>query len=263
MNSFRLSFALQLILSLTTCALPAEEYPQPTLGDHRVVLQTKWGDIELGFYENIAPKTSQHIIKLVRLGAYDSNSFFRLEAGFVTQIEEVDSGRQAPMHALQSEEAARTVPWESDKTNTLKHELGSLSMVHPTNDLNGGTSSFCIMLGDAPHLDGKYSVFGRVTNGWGTLKKIEKEVPSSNEGNSEFYYPAERITIVSSFLYRVSDITPPNDVFNANDHSTAFGDIPSWLIVLTGLGLVLLVLSRVLRNADQNCSSTSGKDQDV
>ena len=47
---------------------------------------------------------------------------------------------------------------------------------------------------------------------------------------AEFYYPAERITIVSSFLYRVSDITPPNDVFNANDHSTAFGDIPSWLI---------------------------------
>ncbi len=41
-------------------------------------MQTKYGDIEFGFYPKVAPKTVDHIFKLVRLGAYNTNHFFRV-----------------------------------------------------------------------------------------------------------------------------------------------------------------------------------------
>jgi hypothetical protein len=58
---------------------------EPKLSDERLVLQTEWGNIELAFFPEVAPKTAAHILKLGRLGAYTSNNFFRLEPGFVAQ----------------------------------------------------------------------------------------------------------------------------------------------------------------------------------
>lgn len=43
-----------------------------------VVMQTNYGDIEFGFYPSVAPKTVDHIFKLVRLGCYNTNHFFRV-----------------------------------------------------------------------------------------------------------------------------------------------------------------------------------------
>lgn len=43
-----------------------------------VVMQTNYGDIEFGFYPSVAPKTVDHIFKLVRLGGYNTNHFFRV-----------------------------------------------------------------------------------------------------------------------------------------------------------------------------------------
>lgn len=41
-------------------------------------MQTSYGDIEFGFYPTVAPKTVDHIFKLVRLGGYNTNHFFRV-----------------------------------------------------------------------------------------------------------------------------------------------------------------------------------------
>ena len=41
-------------------------------------MQTKYGDIEFGFFEHVAPKTVDHIRKLIQLGAYNTNHFFRV-----------------------------------------------------------------------------------------------------------------------------------------------------------------------------------------
>ena len=43
-----------------------------------VVMQTNYGDIEFGFFPSVAPKTVDHIFKLVRLGCYNTNHFFRV-----------------------------------------------------------------------------------------------------------------------------------------------------------------------------------------
>lgn len=65
-------------------------------------------------------------------------------------------------------------------------------------DPDSASSSFSILLGDAPHLDGQYAIFGKVTKGDETLRKLE-EVPTRREGI--FVMPTERITILSSYYY--------------------------------------------------------------
>ncbi|XP_042984452.1 peptidyl-prolyl cis-trans isomerase CYP23 isoform X2 [Carya illinoinensis] len=156
--------------------------------------QTNYGDIEFGFFPTVAPKTVEHIFKLVRLGCYNTNHFFRVDKGFVAQVADVVGGRSAPMNEEQRKEAEKTVVGEF---SDVKHVKGVLSMGRFA-DPNSAASSFSMLLGDAPHLDGQYAIFGRLTKGDETLRKLE-ELPTRREGI--FVMPMERITILSSYYY--------------------------------------------------------------
>ncbi|XP_071724001.1 peptidyl-prolyl cis-trans isomerase CYP23 [Rutidosis leptorrhynchoides] len=175
-------------------AMRAGAIQDPALSSARVVFQTNYGDIEFGFYPNVAPKTVDHIFKLVRLGCYNTNHFFRVDKGFVAQVADVVYGRSAPINEEQRREAEKTVVGEF---SDVKHVRGILSMGRHE-DPNSGGSSFSILLGDAPHLDRKYAIFGKVTKGDETLEKLE-QLPSRREGI--FVMPTERITILSSYYY--------------------------------------------------------------
>lgn len=168
------------------------------LGSERVVFQTNYGDIEFGFFPDAAPKTVEHIFKLVRLGCYNTNHFFRVDRGFVAQVADVVGGRTAPMNEEQRLEAEKTVVGEFSQ---VKHVRGILSMGRYS-DPDSASSSFSILLGDAPHLDGEYAVFGRVTKGDDTLKKLE-ELPTRREGI--FVMPTERISILSTYYYDMKE----------------------------------------------------------
>ncbi|KAL5179011.1 Peptidyl-prolyl cis-trans isomerase CYP23 [Glycine soja] len=124
---------------------------EPELGFTRVVFQTKYGDIEFGFYPTVASKTVDHIFKLVRLGGYNTNHFFRVDKGFVAQVADVANGRSTPVNEEQRREAVKTVVGEFSE---VKHVRGILSMGR-YDDPDSASSSFSILLGDAPHLDGK------------------------------------------------------------------------------------------------------------
>lgn len=167
---------------------------EPQLGSARVVFQTNYGDIEFGFFPTVAPKTVKHIYKLVRLGGYNTNHFFRVDHGFVAQVADVANGRLVPMNEEQRVEAEKTVIGEF---SDVKHVRGILSMGRYS-DPNSAQSSFSILLGDAPHLDGQYAIFGKLTKGDDTLKKLE-QLPTRREGI--FVMPTERITILSSYYY--------------------------------------------------------------
>ncbi|KMT07102.1 hypothetical protein BVRB_6g154290 [Beta vulgaris subsp. vulgaris] len=173
---------------------------EPQLGSARVVFQTNYGDVEFGFYPSVAPKTVEHIFKVVRLGCYNTNHFFRVDKGFVAQVADVVGGRTAPMNAEQRKESQKTVVGEFSK---VKHVRGILSMGR-YDDPDSASSSFSILLGDAPHLDEKYAVFGKLTKGDETLKKLE-ELPTRREGM--FVMPVERITILSSYYYEIDSET--------------------------------------------------------
>ncbi|KAL5682704.1 hypothetical protein ACJX0J_009089, partial [Zea mays] len=135
---------------------------------------TNFGDIEFGFFPHVAPKTVEHIFKLVRLGCYNTNHFFR----------------------EQKKEAEKTIVGEF---SSVKHVRGILSMGRHSDPDSAG-SSFSILLGNSPHLDGQYAVFGRVTKGDDTLTKLER-LPTRREGI--FVMPIERINILSTYYYDI------------------------------------------------------------
>ena len=156
-------------------------------------IQTTKGDIELAFYPEVAPQTVRHILDLARRGLYNTNHFFRVDKGFVAQVADVVGGRTAPMDAHQKAIASQSVPGEFSE---IKHVRGTLSMAR-YDDPNSGTSSFSILLGNAPHLDGKYAVFGRIISGEEALTAMEG-MATKREGM--FVMPVERITILSSYV---------------------------------------------------------------
>ncbi|RID51508.1 hypothetical protein BRARA_H02164 [Brassica rapa] len=161
-------------------ALPHE----PQLGSARVVFQTSYGDIEFGFYPTVAPVTVEHIFKLVRLGGYNTNHFFRVDKGFVAQVADVPNGRSAPMNEEQKKVAYKTIPGEF---SDVKHVRGILSM---------GSYFICLVMRLV--VFEQYAVFGKVTRGDETLRKLE-EVSTRREGI--FVMPTERITILSTYYY--------------------------------------------------------------
>jgi len=157
------------------------------------VLQTKFGDLELGFFPDVAPETTAHILEAFRLGLYDGNEFFRVDRGFVAQLQDARSGRTVPLNQEQAEVANVQVRGEF---SDLRHVRGTLSMAR-YDDPNSATTSFSVLLGDAPHLDGQYAVFGRMTAGEETLAKLEA-VQTRKEGI--FVMPKERVSVISTYF---------------------------------------------------------------
>ena len=185
----------------SACAKSCKTCPAPIdpklvqLGDERVTLHVEGhGDIELAFYPNAAPVTVAHITKLFRMGCYDTNHIFRVDRGFVAQIQSVDmSSVQRPLSAECKAEAQKNVPAEF---TPIRHKRGILSMGR-MDDPNSGGSSFSMLLGRAPHLDQQYTVFGEVLAGDDVLAKLEG-VETHKQGI--FVMPKERITITSATM---------------------------------------------------------------
>lgn len=128
----------------------------------RAVIHTTEGTITVTFFPGIAPQTVEHITDLMKAGCYEGVDFFRLEPGFVVQVAPVADRACHP-------DAMGTVPAELSE---VEHDRLTLSMAR-WDDVNSGTSSWSIMLGAAPSMDGQYTVFGRVVDGEETIEKIE------------------------------------------------------------------------------------------
>lgn len=155
----------------------------PPLAKEQVVIQTEFGPIVLALYPKTAPETVKQFLKLVRMGVYDTTHFFRVHPGFVAQVSE-ETQREQPLDATQRA-ALKNIPGEF---SSLRHEFGVLSMARWDDDPNSARMSFSILLGEAPHLDGKYTVFGHVTQGYEVLRDLQA-VP--REGTT----PTTRLTI--------------------------------------------------------------------
>jgi len=116
--------------------------------------------------------------------------------------------RKLPLNEEQRAEASRNVPLEV--VESVRHVAGVLSMGR-YDDPNSGTSSFSILLGSAPHLDMHYTIFGRVTKGMETLRKME-ELPTRQEGI--FVMPLEPVVIESVYWRRESLSDDSEDLIN-------------------------------------------------
>ena len=120
----------------------------------------------LELYPEIAPITVENFVKLAKEGFYDGLIFHRVIEGFMIQGGDPDgTGCGGPGYSIKGEFARNGVK------NDLKHTRGVISMARSQNPNSAG-SQFFIMHEDAPHLDGQYAAFGKMTDGFDTLDEI-------------------------------------------------------------------------------------------
>ena len=132
----------------------------------RVTFETTAGTITAELYPEIAPNTVNNFISLINKGFYDGLIFHRVIKGFMIQGGDPDGvGTGGPGYSIKGEFAINGVE------NNLKHTAGVLSMARSMMPDSAG-SQFFIMHKDAPHLDGQYAAFGKVTDGMDTVNAI-------------------------------------------------------------------------------------------
>lgn len=126
------------------------------------------GVITAELYPEIAPNTVANFVNLVQSGFYDGLIFHRVIPGFMIQGGDPQgTGMGGPGYTIKGEFARNGF-----KTNNLRHKRGVLSMARSMMPNSAG-SQFFIMTGVAPHLDGSYAAFGRVTAGMEHADRIQ------------------------------------------------------------------------------------------
>ena len=124
------------------------------------------GKMTLELYPEKAPITVKNFTDLAKKGFYNGLIFHRVIAGFMIQGgDPTGTGMGGPGHTIKGEFAANGV------ANDLKHTRGVISMARAYAPDSAG-SQFFIMHADAPHLDGQYAAFGKMTDGFDTLDRI-------------------------------------------------------------------------------------------
>jgi len=136
----------------------------------RVTIITTGGTFTVKLLPAAAPQTVAQFLRLVQAGVYDSVYFYRVEKGFVAQTATADD-RGIPLTETQKR-TIRPIPLE---VSTMRHVRGVLSLAHG-DDPNSGETSFSILLADAPHLDGKFTIFGMLEGEGATLRAIEESI---------------------------------------------------------------------------------------
>ncbi len=131
-----------------------------------IITMEDGGVIKAELYPNIAPKTVENFLALVEDKFFDGLIFHRVIPGFMIQ----GGGYDANMNHKDAE-AIRGEFTSNGFRNDLKHTRGVLSMAR-TSFPNSASSQFFIMHEDAPHLDGQYASFGKVTEGMDVVDRI-------------------------------------------------------------------------------------------
>ena len=122
--------------------------------------------IKAELYPEIAPVSVNNFISLVKKGFYNGLTFHRVIEGFMIQGGcPLGNGTGGPSYTIRGEFS------QNGFHNPLKHEAGVLSMARAMHPDSAG-SQFFIMHKAAPHLDGAYAAFGKVTDGLDVVNKI-------------------------------------------------------------------------------------------
>lgn len=141
---------------------------------HAEIKVKDYGTIQLELDANTAPITVENFVKLVNEKFYDGLTFHRIIAGFMIQGgDPKGTGTGGSGETIKGEFSSNGVE------NNISHKRGVISMAR-ANDKNGASSQFFIMQQDAPHLDGEYAAFGKVTKGIEVVDKICETVEVIN-----------------------------------------------------------------------------------
>lgn len=154
--------------------VPFVDTPVEELAQHRVVLVTELGQIEIAFYPEVAPNHVRRFLLFSELGIYEGTKFHRIVPGFVIQGGSV-AEREPPL----PEKLRKYVTPLAAEFNERKHVRGTVSMARAS-DPDSALDSFFIVLEPNRHLDGKYTVFGYVQRGIDVVDGIS-QIPTRGE----------------------------------------------------------------------------------
>lgn len=150
------------------------------MSETKAVIETKFGNIELRFFPEVAPNHVNNFIELTKKGFYDGTTFHRVIPGFMIQGGDPNSknpdrskhGMGGPGYAVKAE------------FNNKPHKRGTLSMARAANPDSAG-SQFFICVADSPFLDRQYTVFGEVVSGMEVVDKIVNQPRDSRDNPNE------------------------------------------------------------------------------
>jgi len=134
----------------------------------KATIKTKFGDMDIVFFPEKAPKHVENFMTLAKSGFYNGTIFHRVIPGFMIQGGDPNTkdlnkpetyGQGGPSQRLKAE------------FNDIPHRRGILSMAR-TSDPNSAGSQFFIVVKDSNFLDGQYTVFGEVVKGMEVADKI-------------------------------------------------------------------------------------------
>lgn len=135
----------------------------------KATIKTSYGSVKVSFYPVEAPLAVGNFIKLAEGGFFEKIKFHRVISGFMIQSGDPnskddnwdDDGKGGPGYSFR------------DEINKHKLVRGSLAMANSGKDTNG-SQFFIVTAESTPHLDGKHTAFGEVTEGMDVVDKIEK-----------------------------------------------------------------------------------------
>jgi len=166
------------------------------------VIETKFGNIELKLFPDVAPGHVENFLKLAKSGFYDGTTFHRIIPGFMIQGGDPNSkgtdrsnhGAGGPGYSIDAE------------FNDKPHNRGALSMARSRNPDSAG-SQFFIVVKKSSFLDNQYTVFGEVVNGMDVADKIVSQEKDARDN------PVERIEM------KIRVIEPENASENEKSES--------------------------------------------
>ena len=142
-----------------------------------VTFDTTVGSFTVELYYRQAPKTCHNFVELSRTGYYNNTVFHRIIANFMIQGGD-------PTGTGRGGESIYGGKFEDEITRELKHTgAGVLSMANAGPNTNG--SQFFITLAPTPWLDGKHTIFGRISSGMGVVQRLGSMVTDQNDKPKE------------------------------------------------------------------------------
>jgi peptidyl-prolyl cis-trans isomerase B (cyclophilin B) len=191
-----------LILIVLTIGVFIMNYEKET---EVAVISTKYGDMIVEFYPDVAPMHVESFAALATEKYFDGTTFHRVIPDFVIQGGDPNSklenrslhgtgGRAGKFFGIGDENDSSTwlIPQEF---NSIAHEKGVLSMAR-TNDPNSASSQFFVCHGDPSFLDNNYTVFGKVIQGLEVIDSIANVEKDMNDN------PLEKIEMTVKMMKR-------------------------------------------------------------
>jgi len=133
------------------------------------------GDIVIRLFTKEAPKTTSHILRLVKSGFYNGQRFHRVERQprpYLAWFGDPNSkSGDLDNPNIGKGGTGAKIPYENTGRN---HTVGAVGLAHPVNEKDAGDSQFYFVLGAASFLDGNYTVFGQVVSGQDVMQRVQR-----------------------------------------------------------------------------------------